>query len=103
MEEFLKSMNVLLEDFTPEQMRGLQKLSERIKNPQSINPTQAAQIVKELGLDLKKLQKNAKRVKSKMTPKKEIKPKQKPNEKCHCGSEKKYKKCCIWKTEEKTN
>lgn len=101
MDEILRSLNVLLEDLTPAQMQGLQKFAEKIKNPQNMNQTQATQLISELGLDLKKLQKNAKRLKSQFVKKQESKPKQKPNDKCNCGSDKKYKKCCIWKTEEK--
>lgn len=94
MDEILRSLNVLLEDLTPAQMQGLQKFAEKIKDPQNMNPNQAMQIVRELGLDFKKLQKNAKRLKSQLVKKQESKPKQKPNDKCNCGSDKKYKKCC---------
>jgi len=95
-QEILKSMDILLEDLTSEQIEGLKKFAGKISDPKNINVNQAMSIVKELGLDIKKLQKNARRVRAEIYNKNK-KPKIGPNEKCPCGTGKKYKKCCIWK------
>lgn len=97
--EILKSMDVLLDDLTPEQLEGLKKIAGKISDPSSMTVNQAMNIVNELGLDIEKLQKNAKRIRADIRNKNK-KPKIGANEKCPCGSNKKYKKCCIWKSEE---
>jgi hypothetical protein len=95
-EDILKSMDVLLEDLTDEQKRELQKIAENIPNPNNMTPDQAMDIVKKLNLDIESLQKKAKKIRLENYNKNK-KIKIKPNEKCSCGSDKKYKKCCIWK------
>jgi len=96
MEEILKSMDVLLEDLSPQQIEGMRRVAEKITDPNNMTVNQAMTIVKDLGLDIEKLQKNARRVRAELHAKNK-KPKIGPNEKCPCGSEKKYKKCCVWK------
>lgn len=93
-QEILKSMDVLLDDLTPEQVEKLKVLSDKISDPNNMTVDQAMNIVKDLGLDIEKLQKNARRIRAE-TFAKNKKPKIRPNEKCPCGSDKKYKKCCF--------
>jgi uncharacterized protein YecA (UPF0149 family) len=95
MEDILKSMDILMEDLSPEQLEGLKKLSTTISDPNNMSVNQAMQIVNELGLDIEKLLKNARKIRAEMYMKNK-KPKIPVNEKCPCGSGKKYKKCCIW-------
>lgn len=92
--EILKSMDILIEDLTPEQLEGLKKISSKISNPNNMTVEQAVNIVTKLGLDIEKLQKNARKLRAKMQNKQ---PKIGVNEKCPCQSGKKYKKCCLWK------
>lgn len=92
-QEILKSMGVLLDDLTPDQVEGLKRIADKITNPENMSANQAMSIVKDLGLDIEKLQKNARRIKAEMYTKNK-KPKIGANEKCPCGSDKKYKKCC---------
>jgi uncharacterized protein YecA (UPF0149 family) len=100
-QEILKSMDILMDDLTPEQVEGLKRISSRISDPNSMTVNQAMSIVTELGLDIEKLQKNARRIRAEAYAKNK-KPKIGVNEKCPCGSGKKYKKCCIWKETIKT-
>lgn len=92
-QEILKSLDILMNDLTPEQIEGLKKISQTITNPNNITINQAMSIVKNLNLDIEKLQKNARRIKAE-TFMKNKKPKIGMNEKCPCNSGKKYKKCC---------
>ena len=94
-EQLLNSLDLLTEDLTQEQIDGMKKFASSITDPNKISANQAMKIVKDLGLDIEKLQKNARKVRSQLTKPK--KPKIGPNEQCPCQSGKKYKKCCIWK------
>ena len=81
MENLIKNA---IEKLSEDQIKSLEKLGKKFKNPNSINPQEAKKIIEDLGIDFKS-----------MIPKKEKQIKtQKPNELCDCGSEKKYKKCC---------
>ena len=85
--EILKAMDILINDLTPNQLEGLKKFAERIENPNNMDVNQVMGIVNELGLDIDKLRKKAKKIC--------IKPKIGVNTKCPCDSGKKYKKCCM--------
>lgn len=85
-----------MDDLTPNQVESLKKIAKTISNPNKMTVNQAMSIVKELGLDIEKLQKNARRVRADMFIKNK-KPKIGVNELCPCGSLKKYKKCCKFK------
>ena len=93
MEDILKSLDVIMEDLTPEQIEGLKKISEKIANPANMTASEAMKIVKDLNLDMEKLQKNANKIKNEMRALNK-KPRVGANEQCPCGSGKKYKKCC---------
>ena len=94
-QEILKSLDLLLEDLSPEQIERLKKLSETVTNPVQMDATEAVRIVNELGIDIDALQKKARRL---LAENKKLKtagrPKIGANEKCPCNSGKKYKKCC---------
>lgn len=95
-QEILKFLDVILEDLTEEQKNRLTQIAEKIKDPSKITATEAKHIVDDVGLDIEKLQKNARRKRAEELNKNR-KPKIGANEKCPCNSGKKYKKCCIWK------
>lgn len=76
----------ILKNLSPSQLQKLQKISQKIKT----NPNQATHLIKNLGIDIKQLKKTV----NSITPQKPKIKKLKPNEKCHCGSDKKYKYCC---------
>lgn len=88
--DILKNLDVIMEDLTPEQLAGLQKVAETIGDPGNMTAQQAMNLVRDLDLDIEKLRKNA-RKKMAEIPKP---PKIGVNEKCPCESGKKYKKCC---------
>jgi uncharacterized protein YecA (UPF0149 family) len=92
-EEILNALGLNLNDITDEQKERLMKIGETISNPQNMNATEAMDIVNSLGLDIEKLQKNARRMKAELD-KANKKPKVGRNAKCPCDSGKKYKKCC---------
>lgn len=94
-QEILKSMDILMDDLTPEQLEGLKKIAQKISDPNKMTVNEAMSIVKDLNLDIEKLQKNARRVRAEMLAKNK-KPKIGVNEKCPCESGKKYKKCCMF-------
>ena len=72
-------MDILMEDLSPEQLEGLKKLSTTISDPNNMSVNQAMQIVNELGLDIEKLQKNARKIRAEMYMKNK-KPKIQVNE-----------------------
>jgi preprotein translocase subunit SecA len=94
--DILKCLDVFIEDLSPEQLESLKRISNRINDPNSMTVNQAMNIVNELGLDIEKLQKNARKIRAESYVKNK-KPKIKVNEKCPCESGKKYKKCCMSK------
>jgi len=85
--KILDSLNLSLESLTPVQLEGLEDLIKKVKDPRNITPRQAKHLVNTLGIDLEKLQKKVKGV-----PKQSVRIG--ANEKCPCGSGKKYKFCC---------
>jgi preprotein translocase subunit SecA len=93
MEEFLKAFDILAKDLTPEQMNKLENIAKDVPNPEKMTAEQATRIVKDLGIDIEKLQKSARRFKAEEHQKK-AKEKVGVNEKCPCGSGKKFKVCC---------
>lgn len=100
LKELLKYLDIMLADLTPLQISNLEKYASEIKDVTSITPQKAFSVVKELGLDIEKLQKNARRHRAE-----QIKNKIKigVNDLCICGSGKKYKKCCRLNTVTNTN
>lgn len=96
-EDLLKSLDILLEDLTQEQIEGIQKFSNQITDPSNISVNDAMKIVKDLNLDIEKLQKNSRRKRAEHFQKNR-KEKIGVNEKCPCNSGIKYKKCCLIKT-----
>jgi uncharacterized protein YecA (UPF0149 family) len=95
-EDILKNLDIIMEDLTPAQVEGLKTMAEKIGDPNNMSIQQAMSLVKELDLDIEKLQKNA-RKKRAQEREKTKKPKIGVNEKCPCNSGKKYKKCCMMK------
>jgi preprotein translocase subunit SecA len=91
-EEILKSLGIVLDDLTPAQIEGLTKVAERMPDPRQMGLEDAKHIVEDLGLDIEGLRK-----KYRQRLAENRKPKVGVNEKCPCGSGKKYKKCCLWK------
>jgi len=91
--ELLKSLDVLLEDLSPEQLGKIDELSKTIPDPSKMTVQQAMSLVNTLGLDIEKLQKNARRKRAELLEALR-KPRIGANEVCPCKSGKKYKKCC---------
>ena len=98
MESLLKALDVLVGDLTPEQQQKLAELSKTV-NPEKLSAKDALRIVDEVGLDIEKLQKNARKARAEYF-KATRKPRIGANEPCTCGSGKKYKKCCRMKVAE---
>jgi uncharacterized protein YecA (UPF0149 family) len=94
-QQLLGSLDILTEDLTSEQIEGLKKFASSINDPNKLSANQAMKIVKDLKLDIEKLQKNARKIRSQINKPK--RPKVGSNEPCPCNSGKKFKKCCIWK------
>ncbi len=89
--EILNFIGPIFNDLTDEQKERLDKISREIKNPQNMSIDQALKILNEVGIDPKVMRKKinlqkAEKVKNRV--------KIGLNEKCPCGSDKKYKKCC---------
>lgn len=95
--DLLKYLDILVQDLTDEQKEGLQKFSQTMR-PEDMTADTAIKLVRTLGLDIEKLQKNARRARAEAkTQQRKIVGKTKVNDPCRCGSGKKFKKCCIWK------
>ena len=91
-----KTLDLVLSDMTEEQKNKLLKLVEKIPDPEKMSPEQAIKLINDLGIDIETMQKKARKLRAQ-----EKKPKKnKPNDKCMCGSELKYKKCCWQKNYE---
>lgn len=84
----MDALDILLEDLNTEQLDKLKKLSNEIKDPTNMKPSEASKIIDELGIDIESIQKKN------YSLKKTKKIKIGANEPCHCGSNKKWKKCC---------
>lgn len=80
--KILASFGVSPETLGPEKLEKLQQLTDTVENPQDVSPELTRQI-----LDI-----------FNVAPREKIYPKNSQkigrNEKCRCGSGKKYKKCC---------
>lgn len=87
--EVMNALDILMEDLTPQQLELLKELAEDVKDPTHIKASEAKRIVQELGIDIEAIQKKNGEFRTANK-----KPKRKPNEPCHCGSGKKWKKCC---------
>ena len=83
----MEALDILPEDLTPEQMSRLKVLAEAVRDPTNMKVVEADRIIEELGIDIEKIQ-------SKNARKEEVK-KIGRNERCPCGSGKKWKKCCM--------
>ena len=93
-QEILNSLGISPNDFTPEQIRRFQQEIKKIPNPNNMTSEQALNLINAIGLDMKKIQKNMRRIRAQQRQLDKT-PKIGRNEKCPCGSGKKYKKCCI--------
>lgn len=94
--DILNSLDVVLDDLTDEQKNKLNRAAQRVRNPNRITPSEAMAFVKDLGIDIEAIQKKARQARAEAGRAKK-KPKIGRNQKCPCGSGKKYKKCCIFK------
>lgn len=85
--DVMEALDILPEDLTQEQMSRLKVLAEEVKDPTNMRVVEADRIIEELGIDIEKIQsKNTRKEKGKKIGR---------NERCPCGSGKKWKKCCI--------
>lgn len=93
-QQLLKVMDILVEDLSEQQKKGLAKFAKSLSDPSKITPNVAMKLVKDLKLDIKSLQQKS-RI---LTGEKNV-PKRSDkigvNEQCPCGSGKKFKKCCM--------
>lgn len=95
MDAIIKSLDILREDLTEEQMQKLVEIGSELKNS---TPTLSQmerimqRINSETSIDVEKLQKKMSRIRAEAV--KNRPPKIGVNEACPCGSGKKYKKCC---------
>ena len=84
----LRSLGISPEQLGPDKLEKLKTLADTISNPSEINEMNAISILRELGIGLGENKKNTKEVENKFLHKIGR------NEKCLCGSLKKYKHCC---------
>jgi len=94
--EVLKALDIILEDLTQEQLQKLDDVAKTVSDPSKMSVKDAISIVNSLGIDIEKLQKNARRKRA-YDNEKNRKPRIGANAKCPCGSGDKYKKCCRFK------
>lgn len=96
MDEIIKSLDILREDLTEEQMQKLVEISTELKGSTTPSLTQIERIMQRINsettIDIEKLQKKMGRLRAEAV--KNRPPKIGANETCPCGSGKKYKKCC---------
>lgn len=92
-QEVLKSLDIILEDLTESQLNSIKQIADRIGDPSKITINEAMAVVKELHLDIEKLQRHSRRIRAEMK-KSNSKPKIGRNEKCPCNSGEKWKHCC---------
>lgn len=81
---FLQSLGISPEQLGPEKLEEISRLTSHISNPSDISPDLVGQIMRILGVNVGAARKTIKRKTKKI----------RCNEKCPCGSNKKYKKCC---------
>jgi len=91
--DLLKALDIIMEDLSQEQLRKLEEISKNVGDPTNLKLEDAMKIINEVGLDIEKLQKNARKKRAEELQKNK-KPKIGANDQCLCGSGKKYKKCC---------
>lgn len=80
----LQSLGISPERLGPEKLEEILRLTSPISKPSDITPELAGKIMRILGVNVGAGRKTIKRTTKKIGR----------NEKCPCGSEKKYKKCC---------
>lgn len=90
--EILDALDISEDDFTAEQLRKFEKAIRTIPNPKNMTAEQAMNLVNTVGIDIEALQKKFRKYKASQIPKKQKIPRNGP---CICGSNKKYKHCCI--------
>ena len=94
-QKVLEAFGITADKLSFKQLSKLSKIVPDIKDPTKMNANQAMKIVKELGLNIKKIQKEARKaMKGQLNQTKIGTRKHGRNDPCLCGSEKKYKKCC---------
>jgi len=86
--ELLKSMGLNPENISEETMEKLERVARKL-NSNNLNPQQVFSLMAEEGLDPQSL---VKQMRGKVEQKVSVRIGR--NEKCVCGSGKKYKKCC---------
>ena len=86
--ELLKSMGLNPENISEETMEKLERVARKL-NSNNLNPQQVFALMTEEGLDPQSL---IKQMRGKVEQKVSVRIGR--NEKCVCGSGKKYKKCC---------
>ena len=79
----LKQLGISPEQLGPDKLSRIMNIVKNVRNPADISMEQSNKIMNILGVSTP----GEKRVPKKST-------RIKPNEKCPCGSNKKYKKCC---------
>ena len=97
-QEILKMMDILMEDLTEEQKERIESVGKQLGDISlnDISPKKAMEIVDRIGFsreNMEKLQKKSRRRRAEEKQKNKV-PKIGRNQKCLCGSGKKYKKCC---------
>lgn len=92
MDSIIKSLDILREDLSEEQLQKLAKIATELKDPTKITMQDAMKIVEETGIDIEAMQRKMGRIRAEAV--KNRPPKIGVNEQCPCGSGKKYKKCC---------
>jgi uncharacterized protein YecA (UPF0149 family) len=94
--ELLKALDIIIEDLTPEHISKLDEIAKTLGDPAKMKLEDAMKIVNDVGLDIEKLQKNARKKRAEELEKNR-RPRVGANEQCPCGHGKKFKKCCRFK------
>jgi uncharacterized protein YecA (UPF0149 family) len=92
-DNIVQTLQNLASGLSETQLLKLTELTKNISDPSKIDPVEAMKILKSIGIDPKKLKKMVKGNSSSEQPKKAWTPGR--NGLCPCGSQKKYKKCCL--------
>lgn len=88
----LKSLGLNPDLLDPEDIEAVERVATEIKlpsNPQNIDPNQLVSMMRKSGVDIDKIIK-----KMRGNVEKKVSKRVKRNEKCPCGSNLKYKRCC---------
>ena len=89
MKSYLKTMGLDVDKIPKDKMNTIVQLAESIADPSKMNSEQITKLQQALGIS----QQGSSLVPVKRVPRKRTKIGN--NEKCPCGSGKKYKKCCL--------